>query len=145
VAPQYEEEYVNARTVLLDALGALGDHRSSAILVGAQAIYIHAGEATFGMAPYTTDADIAINPRSLNKKPPIEQAMKNAGFRHGEQPGVWLGTDNIQVDWSNAAPAHRAGAARILRGARAIEDEISGALCLGCRVDQKPAIVAKRF
>ena len=79
MAPRYEEEYVKARTVLLDALG---DHRSSAILVGAQAIYIHAGEATFGMAPYTTDADIAIDPRSLNKKPPIEQAMKNAGFRH---------------------------------------------------------------
>ena len=98
MAPQYEEEYVNARTVLLDALDALGDHRSSAILVGAQAIYIHAGEATFGMVPYTTDADIAINPRWLNKKPPIEQAMKNAGFRHGEQPGIWLGTDNIQVD-----------------------------------------------
>jgi hypothetical protein len=95
---EYEQEYVKARTVLLDALEALGEHRSSAILVGAQAIYVHAGEATFGMVPYTTDADIAIDPRSLERKPPIEEAMKNGGFRHGDQPGIWLGTDNIQVD-----------------------------------------------
>jgi len=95
---QYQEEYVRARSVLLDALAALGGHRASAILVGAQAIYVHAGEATFGMTPYTTDADIAIDPRSLGETPPIEAAMSRAGFRQGEHPGIWLGTGNIQVD-----------------------------------------------
>lgn len=36
--------YVVARRALLDALEALGDHRAALILVGAQAIYVHAGE-----------------------------------------------------------------------------------------------------
>ena len=98
LAPEYEEEYVKARRVLLDALEALRDHRSSAILVGAQAIYIHAGDATFGMVPYTTDADIALDPRSMAQRPAIEELMMVAGFRNGKQPGIWLGTDNIQVD-----------------------------------------------
>lgn len=98
MAPEYEEEYVKARRVLLDALEALRDHRSSAILVGAQAIYIHAGDATFGMVPYTTDADIALDPRSMAQRPAIEELMMVAGFRNGKQPGIWLGTDNIQVD-----------------------------------------------
>jgi hypothetical protein len=98
LSSEHEEQYLQARRVLLDALDALGGHRSSVILVGAQAIYVHAGEATFGMAPYTTDADLAIDPRLLEKAPPIQQAMTSAGFRHGVQPGIWLGTDDIQVD-----------------------------------------------
>lgn len=36
--------YVNAREVLLDALEALGAHRASLILVGAQAIYFQLAE-----------------------------------------------------------------------------------------------------
>jgi hypothetical protein len=95
---EYEQQYVRARSVLLDALEALEHHRASVILVGAQAIYLHAGEATFGIVPYTTDADLAIDPRSLKRTPPIEEAMRRAGFRHGENPGIWLGTDDIEVD-----------------------------------------------
>ena len=98
MSSEHEEQYIQARRVLLDALEALSGHRSSVVLVGAQAIYIHAGEATFGMVPYTTDADLAIDPRLLEKTPPIELAMRSAGFRHGVQPGIWLGTDDIQVD-----------------------------------------------
>lgn len=98
MSSEHEEQYVRARRVLLDALEALGGHRRSIILVGAQAIYLHAGEATFGMAPYTTDADLAIDPRVLQKTPPIESAMIRAGFRHGVQPGIWLSKDDIQVD-----------------------------------------------
>lgn len=95
MSAEHEEQYVQARRVLLDALEALGGHRSSVILVGAQAIYFHAGEATFGMVPYTTDADLAVDPRLLETAPPIELAMTSAGFRHGVQPGVWLGTDDL--------------------------------------------------
>ncbi len=82
----------------MDALDALGEHRNSVILVGAQAIYVHAGEATFGMVAYTTDADLALDPRVLEETPPIESVMRNAGFRPGVQPGIWLGSDDIQVD-----------------------------------------------
>lgn len=38
-------ETVRARTVLLDALEALGGHLPSIILVGAQAIYLRTGAA----------------------------------------------------------------------------------------------------
>lgn len=100
--------------MLLDALEALGGHRNSIILVGAQAIYVHAGEATFGMVPYTTDADLAIDPRLLEKAPPIELAMRSAGFRHGVQPGIWLGADDFQVDL--LVPELMGGSGR--RGAR---------------------------
>lgn len=37
--------YIVARTVLLDALDALGEQRDAVVLVGAQAIYLHTGDA----------------------------------------------------------------------------------------------------
>jgi hypothetical protein len=36
--------YIQARRVLLDVLDALGSHRQSIVLVGAQAVYLHTGE-----------------------------------------------------------------------------------------------------
>lgn len=35
----FDEEYVEARRVLLDALGALGEHIDAIVVAGAQAIY----------------------------------------------------------------------------------------------------------
>ena len=58
-----DELYVIARRVLLDALDALGEHKGATILVGAQAIYLHTGDADLGVAEYTTDADLARCPR----------------------------------------------------------------------------------
>lgn len=57
-----DELYVLARRVLLDALEALGEHRHAAILVGAQAIYMHTGDAELGVAEHTTNADLALDP-----------------------------------------------------------------------------------
>jgi hypothetical protein len=37
----YDPRYVAARSVLLDALGALGAQREAVVLVGAQAIYMY--------------------------------------------------------------------------------------------------------
>jgi hypothetical protein len=75
-----DELYVIARRVLLDALEALGEHREATILVGAQAIYLHTGDADLGVAEYTTDADLALDPDLLAKVPPLEQALEAAGF-----------------------------------------------------------------
>ena len=58
-----DDLYVIARRVLLDALDALGEHKGATILVGAQAIYLHTGDADLGVAEYTTDADLARCPR----------------------------------------------------------------------------------
>jgi hypothetical protein len=86
-----DELYVIARRVLLDALDALGEHRDAMILVGAQAIYLHTGRAGLGVAEYTTDADLALDPSLLAEIPPIEQALENAGFYSvGSDIGIWM-------------------------------------------------------
>jgi len=94
-------ETVRARTVLLDALEALGEHRSSIILVGAQAVYLRTGSADVALAEYTTDADLVLDPRALATDPRIEDAMDGAGFVRdptNENPGTWVSRDGVPVD-----------------------------------------------
>lgn len=71
---------VEARAALLDALAALEPHRDSLVLVGAQAVYLHTGSASFAVAATTSDSDLAVDPRSLGELPHIEDAMSEAGF-----------------------------------------------------------------
>jgi hypothetical protein len=54
--------YVRARTALLDAADAVAEQLDALVLVGAQAIYLHTGDAHFATAEYTTDADFCIAP-----------------------------------------------------------------------------------
>jgi hypothetical protein len=92
---------VAARRALLDALEALAAHRDSVIVIGAQAIYMHAGGAAVGLAETTKDSDLALDTRSLSNVPLLESAMITAGFRrdpHAAQPGSWLNPDGIPVD-----------------------------------------------
>jgi hypothetical protein len=87
---------VDARRALLDALDALSGHLDHIVLVGAQAIYLHTDEVTLGVALFTKDADVALVP-PLGAEPDIEKAMRQAGFYHGDQPGIWL-DETGQVD-----------------------------------------------
>jgi hypothetical protein len=93
--PGSSDIYTAARTVLLDALEALGPHRSAMTLVGAQAIYTRVGEADIAVAPTTTDGDIILDPERLSVEPAIEELLRNAGFErkedptHGALPGIW--------------------------------------------------------
>ena len=48
--------YAVARTVLLDALETLGDQRDAVVLVGAQAIHLHTGDADIAVPAFTTTA-----------------------------------------------------------------------------------------
>jgi hypothetical protein len=92
---------VAARRALLDAMDALGEHRSALVLVGAQAIYLHTGNARVALAESTKDSDFAINPRKLRDHPLLEEAMRRAGFTHNAldaQPGSWLSPDGVPVD-----------------------------------------------
>lgn len=75
-----DPEYILARKVLLDALEALDDHRSAVVLVGAQAIYLHTGDADLAVAPYTTDGDVALDPSKLEDNPKLAEALHRAGF-----------------------------------------------------------------
>lgn len=92
---------VRARSVLLDALHALADHRDSVIVIGAQAIYLHTGNAPVAIAEATKDSDLAIDVRALHPDPHIEAAMEQAGFLLNPtsgQPGAWMSSDGIPVD-----------------------------------------------
>ena len=84
-------DYVAARCALLDAVTAVGGHLDSIVLVGAQAVYLHAGEGDLSVAPFTTDGDLAIDPSQLGPEPLIEEAMEGAGFvpKPG-QIGIWV-------------------------------------------------------
>jgi hypothetical protein len=75
-----EPEYIAARRVLLDAFEALGAHRKAVVLVGAQAIYLQVGEGDLAVSPYTTDGDLAIDPRELEDEPELASTLKSAGF-----------------------------------------------------------------
>ncbi|GLZ39843.1 hypothetical protein Acsp05_34670 [Actinokineospora sp. NBRC 105648] len=91
-------EYVIARSVLLDALEALGPHRAAVILVGAQAVYANTGDADLTTAPTTTNADLAVVPGLLPDDPRVPEVLRAAGFVPGSQPGIWLGRGQVAVD-----------------------------------------------
>lgn len=105
--------YDRAREVLLDALEALGPQRPSLVLVGAQAIYLHTGEANIAVAPFTIDADVVVDPAELLEQPHLGDALESSGFVAGDQPGQWL-KDDVRVDLM--VPDAIAGAGR--RGVR---------------------------
>jgi hypothetical protein len=84
------ELYVVARAALLDALEALDQQRDALILVGAQAIYVHTGDADIAVPAFTSDGDLLIEPGRLKEEPKLAEAMEKAQFRPGLQPGTWL-------------------------------------------------------
>ncbi len=96
----HDQGHIDAREALLDAVEALGPHGDAAILVGAQAIYIHTAsrDTDFGVSPFTYDADIAIDPSLLMDSTPIVDAMSVAGFRLEDQPGLYRRGPTSRVD-----------------------------------------------
>jgi len=82
--------YVAARQVLLDALQAIGDHREAVVLVGAQAVYLHTGDAELAVAPFTVDADLALDPGLLADEPLMDAMLREADFQRDDADvGVW--------------------------------------------------------
>jgi predicted amino acid dehydrogenase len=108
--PGADNVIVEARTALLDAITALEAHKASVILIGAQAIYLRTGNATFALAEATKDSDLAIDTRELGEDPLLEEAMTSAGFilnPVSQQPGAWMSPNGIPVDLM--VPEHLAG------------------------------------
>ncbi len=103
-----DQLYVAARRALLDGLEALAEQREAVILVGAQAVYRRSQDAELIVAPFTTDADLSIDPRQLSDLPLLETAMRSAGFeilsangRH--QPGQWIRSEQVGDRLENIA------------------------------------------
>ncbi len=115
--------YVRARTVLLDVAVALTEQRDALVLVGAQAIYLHTGQADFAVAEYTTDADFCVVPAALTDTPLLPGLLEAQGFLPGGHPGAWLSPDGIPVDLmvpeALAGPGSRRGARLGPHGKRA--------------------------
>lgn len=124
-------EYVSARKVLLDALDALAEHRSSVILVGSQAIYLNVAEDDIPVAPTTSDGDLVLDSRELLDEPKIRAVMEAAGFRAaGTIVGTWIGEHEVQIDLlvpAALSPEGRRGARlgahgkKVARKARGLE------------------------
>ncbi len=88
--------YVAARRVLLDALLALQPHAHAFVVVGAHAVYLRTGDAGIPIAPFTTDADLAVDPALLAEQPELERLLVDAGFtRDNQQPGAWTATTTV--------------------------------------------------
>ena len=68
------------------------------MLVGAQAIYVHTGNAELAVAEYTTDADLALEPTALSDGPLLDEVLSAHGFTPREHPGGWLSADGIYID-----------------------------------------------
>ena len=107
-----DRHYVEARETLLDAVEALGPHSNAVILVGAQAVYVHTAsdDDSFAVAPFTYDADIALDPGRLEDSPALVDAMGRAGFRLTNPPGTFRRDGRAQVDL--LVPATVGGAGR---------------------------------
>jgi len=96
---EIDPTYIAARAVLLDALAALGGQRDAVVLIGAQAIYLHTGEAELGIGLYTTDGDLAIVPADLRPDPLLEELFEAAAFKKDEENlGTWLGRGDVKID-----------------------------------------------
>ncbi|MBN1629352.1 MAG: hypothetical protein JW990_06300, partial [Thermoleophilia bacterium] len=146
-------EYIVARRTLLDALEALGSQREAAVLVGAQAIYVHTGDAGLAVAEYTTDADVALDPSKLARDPELAATMGAAGFyqeetKDGPLVGIWCSLREIAgvptvVKVDLLVPAALGGAGR--RAARLPGQKKGSILKVpgleGCLVDCTPHII----
>lgn len=67
-------------------------------MVGAQAVYLHTGAADIAVPEYTTDADMVIAPELIAERPPLEDALNEAGFGRSSSPGRWISPGGIPLD-----------------------------------------------
>lgn len=89
---------IEARKALLDALEAIGNHRESMILAGAQAIYLQTPDFDSPVEGATRDADLTIDITNLKSDPKLEVALTENGFNLIQDPGRWETPDGIIVD-----------------------------------------------
>jgi hypothetical protein len=119
MAESVAAEYIAARRAVLDALTALRKQPDPVVMVGAQAIYLRTGSLDFDLAvaPFTTDADLVLDPHLLGGVPQIDEVMRAAGFTPSGQPGTWMteveiGDRRFEVPVDLLVPEALAGSGR---------------------------------
>jgi len=135
------DQYIAARRTLLTALEALRPHLKAIVIVGAQAIYLHTGEADLAVAPFTIDADLSFDPAALSDDPLLADSLTAAGFLPTADLGRWTDASGVPVDLmvpeAVAGPGRRGAdlgvhGRRIARRARGLE---------ACMVDRADATI----
>jgi len=58
-------------------------------LIGAQAVYLHTIGRLPTYQPFTTDADLVLDPSRLLTSPSLGKSMSDAGFMLTDEPGIW--------------------------------------------------------
>lgn len=96
--PWVAPEYVRARRALLDALELLVAQLDALVLVGAQAVYLHAPASIAQQETYTTDSDLAVDPDLLAEVPDVGQVLLDAGYTLRDNPGTFYNRDGIPLD-----------------------------------------------
>ncbi|MFF4235802.1 hypothetical protein ACFYYL_08060 [Actinomadura geliboluensis] len=88
---------IASRRVLLDGLIALRPHLAAFTVVGAQAVYLRTPDASLQNAPFTSDADLSLDPAVLDDQPLVDEALRTAGFTllQDNQPGLWARTERV--------------------------------------------------
>ena len=119
--------YVRARIALLDAADALSEQLDAVVLVGAQAVYLHTGDADFATAEYTTDADFCVAPALHGMPLPTETTGRardpsqtasrvTLGVTHlGETECMDRPFSGARLRHQRRAPAPESGPRRTLR------------------------------
>jgi hypothetical protein len=98
-------EVTQARRTLIQVLRDLRQYRRDAIIVvGAQAVYLRTQSVSLPFALFTRDADLALDPRILDREPPLRITLAVAGYTpRDRQPGLYWAPgreehDGAQVD-----------------------------------------------
>lgn len=139
--------YVRARAALLDATDALAPHVDALVLVGAQAIYLHAGDTGLGVAEYTTDADFSLAPGDLADSPLLGDLLTAHGFIARKHPPAALLVAKIHTIAERVGNDDRVrdkDALDVLRLLRSVStDALAGGLATLGQSDEARAIAAE--
>lgn len=98
-------ELSKSRKALVRAMRDLARYRRDAlVVVGAQAVYLRTEAVQLPFPPFTRDADVALDPRILEREPSLREWLIAAGYtRRDEQPGLYWapggqGDDGVRID-----------------------------------------------
>ena len=79
---------LTVHTALRYILELLEAQRAGLVLVGAQAIYLHAPAEQAHLYTYTLDGDLALDPDLLTESPDIGRVLVDAGYTEGQNPEI---------------------------------------------------------
>ena len=84
--------------MLLDAITVLAPHIEHIVLVGAHAIYLHTEDVVTGVALFTKDADLALDPIGSCQDRELQSGSQSAPLRQTPQTRL----NALDIQWPRA-------------------------------------------